>query len=72
MRKKTPMFNSPPSTITTPAAQRMRGPNRFSNNSGMVITPASRSGVMQNPVMPTRNNAKHERMPGVAPANPYL
>ena len=66
------MFNSPPSTITTPAAQRMRGPKRFSNSSGMVITPALRSGLTQNPVTPTKNIAKAMRMPGVAPAKPYL
>ncbi len=66
------MFSSPPSTITTPAAQRMRGPNRFSNSSGMVITPALRSGLMQKPVRPTTSIARAMRMPGVAPANPYL
>ena len=66
------MFSNPPSTITTPAAQRIRGPNRFSNSSGMVMTPASRSGLMQNPVTPTKNIASAMRMPGVAPAKPYL
>ena len=28
VRRKTPMLSSPPSTITTPAAQRTRGPKR--------------------------------------------
>ena len=64
------MFSSPPSTITTPAAQRTRGPKRFSSSSGMVITPASRRGLMQKPVAPTTNIARACRMPGTAPAKP--
>ena len=65
------MFNSPPNTITTPAAQRMRGPNRRSNISGMVITPESRSGLMQKPVRPMKNIATAWQKPGMTPANPF-
>ena len=54
------MFSRPPSTITTPAAQRMLGPNCFSNSSGMVITPESRSGLMQKP-----GDADHEHGDGL-------
>ena len=53
-----------------PAARRTRRPNRFSNSSGSVITPASRSGLMQKPVVPTTNIARAMRIPGVAPAKP--
>ena len=64
------MLSSPPSTTTTPASQRMRGPNRRSNSSGSVITPASRIGRMQKPVMPTRSKARQWMMPGTIPPKP--
>ena len=51
------MLSRPPRTMTTPAAQRIFGPNCFSNSSGMVMTPESRSGLMQKPVTPTTNMA---------------
>ena len=51
------MFSRPPSTMTTPASQRMRGPKRRSNSSGMVMAPESRSGLMQKPVQPTTSIA---------------
>ena len=65
------MFSKPPRTMTTPAAQRMRGPKRFSNISGMVIAPESRSGLMQKPVRPMNPMAMAWQRPGMAPANPF-
>jgi hypothetical protein len=64
------MLSNPPNTMTTPLSHRMPGPKRSSNSSGMVITPASRSGFTQNPVYPTKNMANAARTPGVAPAKP--
>ncbi len=66
------MFNRPPSTMTSPLSQRMRGPKRFSNISATVITPASRSGLTQKPVQPIRNMAAKPSRPAVAPAKPCL
>ncbi len=56
--RNTPMLSRPPSTMTTPASQRTREPKRFSNSSGMVITPESRSGFTQKPVQPTTSMAR--------------
>jgi hypothetical protein len=64
------MLSRPPSTITTPEARRTPAPKRFSKSSGSVMTPASRSGLMQKPVAPTTNMASAIRIPGVAPAKP--
>ena len=64
------MFRRPPSTITTPEARRTPAPKRRSKSSGSVITPASRSGLTQKPVQPTRNIASAIRIPGIAPAKP--
>ena len=71
-RRNTPMFNRPPRTMTTPASQRTNLPYRFSNNSGIVIAPESRSGLTQNPVQPTTNIASALQMPGIEPENPRV
>ena len=51
--------------------QRTRGLKRFSNNSGIVITPAFRSGSITKPVRPTTQIAAAITTPIIASANPF-
>ena len=65
------MLSRPPRTTNSPASQRTRGLNRFSNSSGMVITPEARSGPITNPVRPTNHITTHMITPIAAPAKPF-
>ena len=65
------MLSSPPSTTNSPASQRTRVLKRFSKSSGIVITPAARSGPMMKPVRPTIQNPRAINTPTIAPASPF-
>ncbi len=58
--------------MTRPESQRTCLPNFRSSNSGIVSAPDSRNGLMTKPVKPTTAMATAIRIPGVAPAKPFL
>ncbi len=66
------MFSRPPSTMTTPAAHRTRGPYFFSKSSGIVITPESRRGLMQKPVYAHEEHRREGQQARDGPGEPFV